>query len=203
MFFIKFFLLFIMFSFTGWLIEILFVYIDQKVLVNRGFLFGPYLPIYGFGSLLYILVLKKYYSEPYVIFFGSLIISFILEYLTSYILELIFHEKWWDYSEKKYNINGRVCLETLIPFGLFSLICIYIIYPFYLYIISKININILIPLTILIFVLYVIDSICSIFITLRIKNINYEYKNNKNLKRITKKINNKEKREYERNNNIE
>ena len=112
------FLLFMTYAFLGWLMEVTLGLIQSKKFVNRGFLIGPYCPIYGFGGLLITFLLQKYVNDPIVLFFMALIICGILEYVTSYLMEKIFHARWWDYSNKKYNINGRVCLDTIIPFGL-------------------------------------------------------------------------------------
>lgn len=76
---------------------------------------GPYCPIYGWGALAITILLKRYIDDWIVLLFMSIITCGILEYATSYVMEKLFHARWWDYSRRKYNINGRVCLETLIP----------------------------------------------------------------------------------------
>lgn len=190
MFLFKYFLLFIMFSFTGWVVEVLYVFKKQKVLVNRGFLFGPYLPIYGFVALIYILMLKKYIGEPIIVFIEGVIISFIIEYVTSYILEITFNDKWWDYKDKKYNINGRVCIENTIPFGIFAIICIYILEPLYFFLINLLNTNALVVISFLIFILYVVDSLTSTYINIKLKKINYSYNKNLRVNKIINRINN-------------
>lgn len=126
------FLLFMTYSFLGWVMEVTLGLIQLKKFVNRGFLIGPYCPIYGFGGLLITFLLQKYVNDPIVLFFMALIICGILEYVTSYLMEKIFHARWWDYSNKKYNINGRVCLDTIIPFGLLGLIIMYVTNPFFI-----------------------------------------------------------------------
>lgn len=184
MFFIKYFLLFLIYSFIGWIVEVTYVYKMQKVLVNRGFLFGPCLPIYGFGSLLYLFLLNKYYEYPLIIFTLGVVISFILEYVTSYVLELLFNEKWWDYQNEKYNISGRVCLKTLLPFGLFSILCIYIINPALIFVLSIIKTNIKITIFILFLFLYIVDSVTSTIINIKIKKIKFKYDKNIVVKKI-------------------
>lgn len=198
MFLFRYFLMFLMFSFTGWLIEVIYVYKDQKILVNRGFLFGPYCPIYGFGFILISIFLNKYYNYPTVVFMESLFICLILEYITSYILEMLFNEKWWDYTNRKYNINGRVCLETLIPFGVFSLLTLYVFKPLFLSIICLLDNNIIIVMSCLLFIMYVVDSISTIYIKNKLKKINYRYKENKLLKREINEINRNNKQLYQR-----
>lgn len=98
--------------------------------INRGFLIGPWCPIYGFGTVLITLLLSKFTDDPLAVFALAMLLCGTLEYLTSYIMEKAFHARWWDYSTKKFNLNGRVCADTLIPFGLLGLGMIYFIKPF-------------------------------------------------------------------------
>lgn len=123
------FILFMLYSFIGWVMEMVDRTIIDKKIVNRGFLIGPYCPIYGFGAILMIILLQRYINEPITLFFMSIIIFSILEYTTSYIMEKLFKARWWDYSNNRFNINGRVCLETMIPFGFAGLIAMYVINP--------------------------------------------------------------------------
>ena len=125
------FILFMLYSFIGWIIEMIDRTIIDKKIINRGFLIGPYCPIYGFGALLMIILLQRYVDEPITLFFMSIIIFSLLEYTTSYIMEKLFKARWWDYSNNKFNINGRVCLETMIPFGFAGMIAMYIVNPFF------------------------------------------------------------------------
>lgn len=183
MYLIKLYLLFIMFSFIGYLIEVLAVYKEKKVLVNRGFLLGPICPIYGFGSILIILFLNKYKSYPVLVYIMSSFFIFIVEYLTSYYLEIIFNKKWWDYKNKKYNIKGRVCLINILLFGILGLLGLYVIYPFYLLITDKLSTNILIIIFILIFILHITDSITSIIYIKKVKKIKVNIKDDYLIKR--------------------
>ena len=91
----------------------------------------------------------------------SMVICSILEYLTSYIMEKLFKARWWDYSDRRFNINGRICLETMVPFGLLGCLLMYVINPFISGIISNVPKNILNPIAIVLFVLFVIDNIAS------------------------------------------
>lgn len=125
----NYFLLFIIYSFIGWIIELINVFIIEHKIVDRGFLIGPYLPIYGFGALFIITFLSKYKSDLITLFCMSTIICATLEYITSFIMEKLFHARWWDYSSNKFNINGRICLETASLFGIGGCIIIYIIQP--------------------------------------------------------------------------
>ena len=105
------FLLFFIYSFIGYICEVIYCFIlDKGKFQNRGFLYGPYCPIYGFGAIAIIVLLSKYEQYPIVLFVMGAIVASIIEYITSYLMEKIFNNKWWDYSNKKFNINGRICL---------------------------------------------------------------------------------------------
>ena len=138
---LKYFLLFIIYSMLGWLIEVSAFLISDKKFINRGFLIGPYCPIYGVGAIVMILTLSNYTDSPLILFVMSIVIFSLLEYYTSYFMEKIFKARWWDYSKKKFNINGRICLETMIPFGLLGLLAMYVINPFLNNIIESFSIN--------------------------------------------------------------
>ena len=99
--------LFIIYSFIGWTIEMVACAIANKKIVNRGFLVGPYCPIYGFSSLIMIGVLQKYLNDAFVLFIMAIFICTFTEYITSYIMEKIFHARWWDYTNIPFNLNGR------------------------------------------------------------------------------------------------
>ena len=116
-------------SVIGWLLEEIYVLLFKNKIVNRGFLYVPYLPLYGFGAVLIILLLKKYKNNIYIVLPFSIIITEILEYFTGYFLYLIYHKKWWYYKGALLNINGFICLKSAIIFSFSSLILIYIIEP--------------------------------------------------------------------------
>lgn len=121
-------LLFYFYAFLGWCCEEVFVSVATRKLVNRGFLFGPILPIYGIGALL-MLWMETWLPGPILLFFCSMILLSVLEYITSVLLEKLFHLKLWDYSKKKFQIHGRVCLRNSILFGLLSVAVCYVIQP--------------------------------------------------------------------------
>lgn len=158
------FIIFIIYSFIGWSIEVIGKLIEKHRFINRGFLIGPICPIYGFGCLAIILLLSKYKSDPIILFFMAIIICSILEYLTSYIMEKMFHVRWWDYTRRKFNINGRICAETMIPFGILGCFVLYIVNPFFNSILSKISVMSLNVIALIIFLIYLIDNILSLTI---------------------------------------
>lgn len=165
------FLLFLMYSVLGWLTEVVNSYFIHKRFVNRGFLIGPYCPIYGIGVLLIISFLKDYMDNFLVLFILAMVICLILEYLTSYFLELIFKARWWDYSNNRFNINGRVCLETAIPFGIGGLIIMYFINPLFTGILGKMSEKFLIILSVVLMSLFLSDLIISFLIMLKFRSI--------------------------------
>ena len=128
---IKYYILLFFFSaFLGWLMEVGCKLVQFHRFINRGFLLGPWCPIYGFGSVLITSLLSRYADSPLAVFCLAMVVCGTLEYLTSYFMEKLFHARWWDYSQKRFNLNGRVCADTLIPFGLLGLGMIYGVKPF-------------------------------------------------------------------------
>ena len=169
-------LVFFIYAFAGWIMETTSISIRNKKFVNRGFLIGPVCPIYGYGVVLVSLLLQKYQNDIIVTFFMSIIICGFLEYFTSYFMEIIFKARWWDYSQRKFNINGRVCLENLVLFGLASCVIIYVTNPFiikHLKMIPSMVQNVLIGALL---VVHLVDNIVSYKIILNLKKISNEIK---------------------------
>ena len=183
------FLLFMIYAILGWCMEVTCKLIQYKRFINRGFLIGPYCPIYGYGAILITFLLKKYTNDPIALFFMAIIICGTLEYLTSYFMEKIFKARWWDYSQKKFNINGRVCLNTIITFGLLGLFIMYVSNPFF---ISKIEMLPQMWLSILFWALlaiYIVDNIVSGIVIRYVKKTEKIVgKDLDNTEEITKKV---------------
>lgn len=184
----KYFLLFLIYSFLGWCIEVLLVSIENKRFMNRGFLIGPYCPIYGFGGLLITLVLGRYKYDPLVLFVMIVVTCGILEYLTSWAMEILFKARWWDYSKERFNLNGRVCLKNLLAFGVLGLVITYILNPIFLGVINKLGENSVKWIAIGLAIFYIIDNIISYVVIYSFrkvtKNINNERKQD-NTEQIT------------------
>lgn len=177
------FLLFISYAFLGWCMEVTCKFIQYKKFINRGFLIGPYCPIYGWGALAITILLKRYMEEPLVLFVMSTLICSIIEYLTSYFMEKKYHARWWDYSNKKFNINGRICLETLIPFGILGVAIMYGTNPILFKLYNQIPQLVINILTVILFIGFIVDNIISSNI---ISSINVE--ENKLIKDNTEEI---------------
>lgn len=148
----KIFSMFIIYSFIGWLMEVLWNLFTDKKLVNRGFLIGPYCPIYGVGCLLLVSLLDQFKSNVFLLFIMSIIVCSILEYSTSFLMEKMFKARWWDYSEYRFNLNGRICANTMIPFGILGVLVVYFLNPF---LSDFVNFNNYI--FVLIFIVFIVD----------------------------------------------
>ena len=113
---------FVVYSVAGFIIETIFGLLTKGVLESRkSFLYGPFCSIYGLGAVLMILPLQKYKKNNYTLFFAGFFIGSIIEYMVSLIDELIFHIKWWDYSDQIFNINGRICVLFSLFWGLLAI----------------------------------------------------------------------------------
>lgn len=158
------FLLFLIYSFIGWLIEVIGKLIEKHKFINRGFLIGPICPIYGHGCILMILTLSRYKDNPLTLFIYAIFICSLLEYFTSYFMEKIFKARWWDYSTKRFNLNGRICAETMIPFGILGTLVICVINPIFEYLLNLFNFETIKITAIVLFIIYIIDYTISLVI---------------------------------------
>ena len=168
--FFIYFILFLIYSFLGWTIEVIVTFYKDKKFVNRGFLLGPYCPIYGFSSIVMILYLNRYCDSFITVFLLAVVVCSIIEYLVSYLMEKLFNARWWDYSNRKFNIDGRVCLENSIWFGLLGTLLIYVVNPFLYNLISKMSDNVLLIVGSFLLIIFVIDLIISLNVTFKIKS---------------------------------
>lgn len=150
-------LLFFSCAIIGWLWEVLVGLMDMGVFVNRGTMMGPWLPIYGWGAVAILIILKPCREKPWLLFLTSLILCGIIEYGTGWYLETFKQLKWWDYSGYFMNLHGRICLEGLIVFGASGVACTYLLAPILDNIFNMINLNIKRVLCIILVLLYVVD----------------------------------------------
>lgn len=154
-------LLFLTYAFLGWCMEVICKWIQYKRFINRDFLIGPYCPIYGWGALAITILLKRYTDDVVALFVMAVVICSVIEYFTSYFMEKKYHARWWDYSDKKFNINGRICLETMVPFGILGVIIMYVTNPFFMGIYNAIPETALHIIAGVLFVAFIIDNMVS------------------------------------------
>lgn len=155
------FMFFIM-AFTGWLWEVVLGLVSQGVWANRGVLHGPWLPIYGTGSVLILLVLQKFRSKPAIEFLAAVTLCGTIEYFTSYFLELMYDGKlWWDYTGYFLNLHGRICAEGLLTFGIGGMIIVYVLAPFLDGLIRKIPMKVTMVICLFFISVFTVDCIYS------------------------------------------
>ena len=157
---------FIIYSIIGFLIETVFAIVCYGVLESRkGFLYGPFCSIYGVGAVIMILLLQYFKKNNYTLFVGGFVIGSVIEYVLSFLGEVILHVKWWDYSNRPFNINGRICISYSFFWGILALVLIKIVNPyvdkFINYLNKKISIHVVNIITSVIMIFLVIDCIVS------------------------------------------
>ncbi len=181
------FILFIIYSVIGWAMESLFCFYKTKKLVNRGFLIGPVCPIYGLGAAAIVFFLSKYKEDLFTLFIMGAFICSALEYFTSYIMEKLFKARWWDYSDKKFNLNGRVCAENTIAFGVLGVILVSFINPFVVNNIEKLSRVTINSIAIMLAVILILDIIVSFKIIKGFTKAAYSIKKD-STEEITKRV---------------
>ncbi len=165
------FLLFLCYSIIGWMIECLCVtYLEKRIVLDRGFLLGPYCPIYGCGGVLAYLLLTRYQEDPITLFILAAVGASVLEYVTSYFMEKIFKARWWDYSDRRFNLEGRVCLGNTVLFGALGLIFIYILNPYIIEVLKSIPNNVLFIISLISLCIFVTDTILTFVIMGKLRN---------------------------------
>lgn len=122
-------LVFYIYCFLGWIFESIVVSVQQKRLVNRGFLRGPMLPIYGFGATIMLHVALPLAGHPVQIYFAGLVVATAFEYVVGVLMEAIFKVKYWDYSEHRFQFQGRICLQSSLAWGALSVLLSYVLHP--------------------------------------------------------------------------
>lgn len=151
-------LLFFVLAFIGWLWEVALFFFTEHTFINRGVYKGPYLPIYGVGGLLLCFFFRSFQKKPFRVFWLSLVACSVLEYLTSYFLELKWGIRWWDYSGHFLNVNGRICLLGAVIFGLGGTVLICLFLPLYGKVYDKIPKKWRITLCLLLLLVFAADA---------------------------------------------
>jgi uncharacterized membrane protein len=182
---------FIVYSIAGWILESIYKSILEKKPINSGFMFGPYCPIYGFGAIIMIALLQNIKSDITLLFIVSFVVLTLWEYVVGVILEKVYHTKYWDYSNNRININGRVCLLNSVYWGILGVVFTRVVHP------QVAKLTLLIPSNTLFYIDLIIGLIMIVDATISGINFNLISKKIEELKTLSEKI--KEKLEKAKN----
>ena len=161
---------FLFYSFCGWLMETVLISFKENKFVNRGFLNGPFCPIYGVGMLGIAIICSPYIHNYILVFILGMVTATTVEYLTAWLLEILFKASWWDYSENRFNIKGRVCLSVSLYWGLLALVFIVFIQPFILAKINAIDSKMLLIFFYVSSTIFIFDTILSVVSASKLTN---------------------------------
>ena len=167
--------MFFFFSAVGWTIECTYRSLGEKRIINSGFLHGPMCPIYGTGMLAFHIVLVPL-SQPaekrfWLVILLGMVLADTVEYMTSFLMEKLFHARWWDYSNNFMNLHGRICLKHTVYWAIISVIYTYIIAPLYDFILSFIPQNVRGIAVIVILAVFLVDLFITVKAAINIQNM--------------------------------
>ena len=163
-------LYFFVYAFSGYLVEILLCSLRERKLVNRGYLFGPILPIYGFGMIAILFATLPVRGDLTGTFLVAALVCSILEYFTSWAMEKLFGIKWWDYSKSdRWNLNGRICMRNCLAFGIAGCLITNQIHPIVEHLIFSLG-PFQIPLAVVLFILLLLDFFASTYAVEKVKH---------------------------------
>ncbi|VYU10447.1 hypothetical protein [Clostridium tertium] len=184
------FLYFIIYSFLGWICEVIYCSIPAKKFINRGFLKGPVCPVYGFGAVfvLYIMTELNIKSPILIFIFGGVIAS-VIEFIADILLEYVFHTRLWNYSNRKFNIKGRVCLLNSTLFAMLSLLLMKFVHPLISSFVNMLSNKIVLITVIICIAIFITDITITVF---EVINLNSTLKNMNILEEIKKEFSKKE-----------
>lgn len=155
-------LFFFLYCFLGWIWECLYVSAHEKKWINRGFLYGPLIPIYGFGAIIVILITLSVRDSIPMIFIAGVSCSTALEYGTGVVMQKLFHRRYWDYNRNRFNLNGYVCPLCSLGWGLLSVVQIKVLHPFFESVILEIPVAAASFLSMILFAIYATDTALSV-----------------------------------------
>ena len=182
------FLLFFIYSFLGYIVESISVSLmEKKVVWNRGFLVGPYIPIFGTGAMTMILTLQKYKDDIVALFIMSMVVCLTIEYLCSLVAEKIFKLRWWNYSDKLFNINGRICLQNGILFGIGGVLIVKYVNTWIENLILLLPNSLMVTISIILTIIFVSDTILSLHTVIKF-NSSFKRYSADNTQEVKKKI---------------
>ncbi len=160
--FVESYLMFFIYSFTGWVIEVIYYGLTEGKFINRGFLAGPLCPVYGLGFYAAIWIFEPLNDSFFIIFFGMATACTLVELIAGVILYHTFHMRWWDYSDYKFNFRGYICLRFYVYWGIAASLGIYVLHPAVKWLIAHINYPVKIGILILFTVVLVADLVTTI-----------------------------------------
>ncbi len=166
-------MMFMVFSVAGWLMEVTLKYIQFHRFINRGFLIGPVCPIYGTGAVLVTVVVNLVSRNDgyFVTFLISFFFCSALEYFVSWYMEKVFHARWWDYSERPMNLEGRIWIGNCVLFGIAGMLIVKLVVPALFHIFSRFSPAVLHTLCIVSCVLMLADYVCSHIVTSMVRHV--------------------------------
>lgn len=164
-------LFFFFYCFCGWIWESCFVSFQKKRWVNRGFLHGPFLPIYGFGAVIILWLTLPVQENLILIYLIGMAGATVLEYFTGALMERLFHMRYWDYSNMRFNLNGHICLACSLGWGVFSVLLVKVIHPPIEKMILKIPSFIADPLSLVCICAFAVDTALSVRMALDVKEL--------------------------------
>lgn len=149
--------IFFIYAFLGWCSEVSYAALVTGKFVNRGFLNGPWCPIYGFGAVIVLACLNPLKDNLPLLFLGSMLLTSALEWITGFVLEKIFHQRWWDYSDEPFNLSGYICLRFSILWGFACLFVVKLLHPTVLLLVRLLPRLIGLPLLVLLCAVMAVD----------------------------------------------
>jgi len=164
-------LLFFFYCLCGWVWESCYVSVRQRHWVNRGFLHGPLLPIYGSGAIMILLATIPVAEDLRLVWLFGMVAATILEYVTGAAMERIFKVRYWDYSNQKFNLNGHICLSSSIAWGFFSILMVRFIHPPVARLLARIPSFCVDPLALILTVGFTVDAVRSVQAALDLRDI--------------------------------
>ena len=183
-------LFFFCYCFIGWVWESCYVSVKQKKLINRGFLHGPVLPIYGYGAIIILFATLPVKDNIILVFIFGLIGATILEFFTGAVMERLFHMRYWDYSNIPLNVNGYICLYTSVGWGFFSVLMIYVIHKPVEMVVLRIPVTLAEIMALLISIAISIDTTISFNEAMDFKKMLINIaENNEEVKKLQRRIN--------------
>ena len=164
-------LLFFFYCLCGWIWESCYVSLCQRHWVNRGFLHGPLLPIYGSGAILILLATIPVAEDLRLVWLFGMIAATALEYVTGDVMERIFKVRYWDYSNQKFNLNGHICLTSSVAWGFFSILLVRFIHPPIARLLARVPALCVDPLAILLTAAFTVDAVRSVQAALDLRDL--------------------------------